>query len=161
MVAGVKRVVAVLGIAAGLALGACGGQTSPPTSTVAEGTRVDAARYLGDAAAAAAAARAFVGELATLGDPATPAALRALAPRLADPIAAATLAGQRLAAERLDDRRLEEQRAKGAQAYAAVVAEMEALRVAAAAGDPVAARAAGRRLDAALAQLRAVAAPLA
>lgn len=135
-------------------LAGCGGSTPAPTTTVADETRVDAERYLADAASGAAAVRAFAAELGTVGDPATPARLRALAPRLDPSLATARLVGQRLRAERLADRRLDAQRAGSAAAFAAAVAAMERVRAAAAAGDPAAAKAAAQSLATTLETLR-------
>ena len=137
------------------ALAGCGGSTPAPTTTVADETRVDAERYLADTAAGADAVRSFAAELATVGTPATPARLRAVAPRLDPPLAAARLVGQRLGAERLADRRLEAQRAGNATSYAAAVAAMEQVRAAAAAGDPAAAKTAAQALATSLDALRA------
>lgn len=114
----------------------CGGSSlGPPTDTVADGTRVDAERYLADSAAGAAAVRAFSREMATIVNPAGPNELKRLAPRLRPPLTQAKLVSQRLSAERLEDSRLDQQRARRATQYQAVVAAMDQVTVAAEAGD--------------------------
>lgn len=150
----VPRIVTIAAAALVGLLAGCGNSTPAPTATIAENTRVDAARYLADVAAGAAAARSFVAELATVGTPATPARLKALVPGLDPRLATARLVGQRLSAQRLADRRLEAQRARSATGFAAAVTAMEQVRAAAAAGDPVAARAASQRLATSLEGLR-------
>lgn len=150
-----SRIVTIAAAVLAGALAGCGGSTPAPTTTLADETRVDAERYLADTAAGADAVRSFAAELATVGTPATPARLKAVAPRLDPPLAAARLAGQRLAAERLADRRLEAQRAGSATTYAAAVTAMERVRAAAAAGDPTAARTAAQALATTLDALRA------
>jgi len=136
------------------AFAGCGGTTPAPTTTAVEGATVDAGRYLADAAAGAAAARAFASQLATVGTPATAPALKAVAPRLEEPLASARLVGQRLTAERLADRRLDEQRGRNAVAFGSVIAAMERVQAAAAAGDPSGARTGSLELSAAIGALR-------
>lgn len=147
---------AALALAAALVVASagCGGTTPAPTTTIAEGATVDAGRYLADAAAGAAAARAFASELGTVGTPATASALKAVAPRLDEPLASARLVGQRLTAERLADRRLDEQRGRNAVAFGAVIAAMERVQAAAAAGDPAGTRAGSLELSVTLGALR-------
>ncbi len=132
----------------------CGNETSPPTTTLAEGSRIGADRYLADVAAAARAVRAFNAELATVGSPATPARLRDVAPRLAAPLDAARLAAQRLDAARLDDQRLEAQRVRDADSFATAVDAMQRVVLAAEARDPAQVKAAASDYAAALDALR-------
>jgi len=132
----------------------CGGSTPAPTSTVADGTTVDASRYLADSAAGAAATRAFASALESVGAPATPARLRAVSVQLEPPLASARLVGQRLAAERLADRRLDEQRGRNAVAFGAIIAVMERVQAAAEAGDPAGTRAASQELAVTIEALR-------
>lgn len=153
----VSRIVTIAAAVLVGALAGCGGSTPAPTTTVAEETQVDAERYLADAAAGADAVRAFAAELGAVGTPATPARLKAVAPRLAPPLAVARLVGQRLGAERLADRRLDAQRAGNASSFAAAVAAMEQVRAAAAAGDPAGAKTAAEALATSLDALRAAA----
>lgn len=137
-----------------ISLAGCGSSAKAPTTTVAEGTRVDAARYLADTAAGAAAVNAFASELTAVSSPATAASLRAVAPRLEPPLRSARIVRQRLAAERLADRRLDEQRGRNATAFGAVVAAMEQMKIAADTGDPAAARAASLALNGSIGALR-------
>lgn len=142
----VSRIVTIAAAVLVGVLAGCGNSTPPPTTTIADTTRVKADRYLADSSAGAAAIRSFAAELSAVGTPATPARLKAVVPRLDPPLAAARLAGQRLSAERLADRRLEAQRATYAARFALAVAAMEQVRTAAAAGDPAATRTASRGL---------------
>ncbi len=139
---GIVTLVLVVAFAAG-----CGGPSAgPPVGTVADGERIDAARYLADAASGAAAVRTFSEEMSSIVNPAGPQELKRLAPRLRPPLAQAKLVAQRLAAERLDDTRLDQQRARSAAGYESVVAAMEQVTVAAEAGDASAAQAASAAL---------------
>lgn len=126
------------------------------TSTLPVGRTVGAEQYLADAAVGAEAVREFAAAVATLPNPATAAALKAVAPSLSEPVRAAQGASQRLSAMRLEDQRLETQRAKSARAYSSVLAAMRRLEAAARAGDPTAARRAATELNAATEQLRGV-----
>jgi hypothetical protein len=150
----VSRIVTIAAAAVVGVLAGCGNSTPAPTTTLVENARVDAARYLADSAAGAAAIRSFTAELATVGTPATPARLKAVVPRLDPPLATARLVGQRLSAQRLADRRLEAQRAGDATSFAVAVIAMGQVRTAAASGDPVAARTASQALASALDALR-------
>lgn len=135
----------------------CGGAPGPPTTTLTDGTTVGADRYLADAAAGAAAVRAFTAVLGEVAPAATPSALQRLAPRLETPLASARLVSQRLSAARLDDQRLESQRGRDAASFAATVTAMERVHGAAVAGDPSEAQAAARELEISLAAMRSAA----
>jgi len=137
-------------------LAGCGGGGVQTTGTLEVGAIVPADQYLSDAAAGADAIREYVAVMSELPTPAAEPALRRLAPRLDEPLAAATDAAQRLSAERLEDQRLEAQRTRSAAAYASVLSAMRRFQTAAAGGDPKAAAAAATALEAATATLRAV-----
>jgi hypothetical protein len=132
----------------------CGGSPGPPTTTLSEGTKVDAGRYLADTAAGAAAVRSFNSELARVGSPATPEGLQEVASSLAPPLESARVVAQRLSAARLDDQRLESQRGRNAASFAAAVDAMEKVHGAAVAGRPVDTRTAAQELQATLVALR-------
>ncbi len=139
---GIVTLVLVVAFAVG-----CGGPaTGPPVGTVPDGERIDAARYLADAASGASAVRTFSEEMSSVINPAGPEELKRLAPRLRPPLAQAKLVAQRLGAERLDDTRLDQQRARSAAGYQTVVAAMEQVTVAAEAGDASAAQTASEAL---------------
>lgn len=151
-----KTASSVLLILVATLLVGCGGSDPVSTSTLPVGRTVGAEQYLADAAVGAQAVREFAAAVATLPTPATPAALRAVAPNLSEPVRTAQGASQRLSAMRLEDQRLETQRAESARAYSSVLAAMRRLESAARAGDPAAARTAGSDLNRATAELRAV-----
>lgn len=140
-------------------LAGCGGSEGPPTTTLSEGATIDAERYLADTAAGAAAVRSFNSELAKVGSPATPEALRSIAPSLEPPLASARLVAQRLSAARLDDQRLESQRATQARGYAVAVAAMERVHGAAMAGNPADTQSAARELATSVDSLRTLSVP--
>jgi hypothetical protein len=140
------------------AVAGCGGAPGPPTTTLTDGTTVGADRYLADTAAAAAAVREFNSELAVVAPSVTRQALQRVAPRLEPSLSSARLVSQRLSAARLEDQRLEAQRGRDADAFAATVLAMERVHGAAVAGDPGAALAAARELQASVATMRATAA---
>lgn len=136
-------------------LAGCGGDSlGVSTAPLAPETAVEAQRYLADVAAATEAVGDYVEALGALPDPATPEALRELAPALEPPLARVGALQARLAAERLDDQRLDEQRAGVAAQLREVLDAMRRLRVAAAAGRPTLASMAGDDLRAATELLR-------
>lgn len=153
------RTLALLGAVA-LAVAGCGGEPlGPSAGTLADGTAVPAQRYLADADEAAAAVTAFSDALETVGPVARADALQAASPMLEEALSRARVAGARLSAQRLDDSRLERQRAAVVPLLDAVIAAMDDLTSAAAAGRPVLAAQASERFAAAVEELRASRAP--
>lgn len=135
MVGRLRRLCAAAVLAGALVASGCGGSAAPPTSTLADATRVSSERYLADLAAGASAMRAFVDVMEELQRPATAASLKREATRFDPSLVQARLVGQRLSAARLADSRLEGQRERIAPLYADVLTAMERLREAAATGD--------------------------
>lgn len=139
-----------------LGTGCGGGSLGPATTSVGADEEVSARRYLADAAAAATALNDFTSAVSRIPRPATPEALRAAAPSLAEPLRRAEVQAGRLAAERVADRRLEAQRTAAAQRLATATAAMRSLVDAASRGQPLRARQVSETLRAAVIDLRGI-----